>query len=46
MIDISLAFKGNRYEVTNGLNHVPEFVAVYMISKGLANINPKEIQNG
>jgi DNA primase small subunit len=46
VIDISIAFKGSRFEVTNGLNHVPEFVAVYLISKGLANIDPKEIQNG
>ena len=46
MVDISVAIKGGKYEVTNGLNHVPEFVAVYLISKGLANIDSKEIQNG
>jgi DNA primase small subunit len=44
-VDISLVFKGKRYEVFNGLNHVPEYVAVYLICKGLANINLKEIQN-
>ncbi|MBA3749669.1 MAG: DNA primase [Nitrosopumilus sp.] len=42
-VDISLVFKGKRYEVFNGLNHVPEYVAVYLISKGLANINLKEL---
>jgi DNA primase small subunit len=46
MVDISVAIKGGKYEVTSGLNHVPEFVAVYLISKGLANIDSKEIQNG
>jgi DNA primase small subunit len=36
---VSLVFKGKRYAVNEGKNHVPEYVAVYLISKGLANIN-------
>jgi hypothetical protein len=31
------------FELDNGVNHVPEYVAVYLISKGLANINFKDI---
>jgi DNA primase small subunit len=41
-VDITVFFKGRRYEINTGLNHVPEYVAVYLISKGLANINIKE----
>ena len=40
-VDITISFKGRRYEINTGLNHVPEYVAVYLISKGLANINIK-----
>jgi DNA primase small subunit len=40
---VSLIFKGKRYEINEGVNHVPEFIAVYLISKGLANINVKGI---
>ncbi len=42
---VSLVFKGKRYAVNEGKNHVPEYVAVYLISKGLANINSKDIQD-
>lgn len=42
-IDISIFFKGKRYNLNNGINYVPEYVAVYLISKGLANIKLKEI---
>ncbi len=35
---VSIVFKGKRYVVNEGKNHVPEYVAVYLISKGLANI--------
>jgi DNA primase small subunit len=41
---VSLVFKGKKHAVNEGKNHVPEYVAVYLISKGLANINSKDIQ--
>jgi DNA primase small subunit len=42
-IDTSIFFKGKRYNLNKGSNSVPEYVAVYLISKGLADINLKEI---
>jgi DNA primase small subunit len=44
-VDTTVFFKGRRYEISTGLNHVPEYVAVYLISKELANINIKETQD-
>jgi len=43
---VSLLFKGKRYGIHEGNNHVPRYVAVYLISKGLANIDLKDIQDG
>jgi DNA primase small subunit len=42
-INISIFFKGKHYNLNKGSNSVPEYVAVYLISKGLANIQLKEI---
>ncbi len=44
--DISIFFNGRRYDLNKGSNHVPEYVAVYLISKDLADINSKEISHG
>jgi DNA primase small subunit len=41
-VDTTVFFKGRRYEIHNGLNHVPEYVAVYLISKELATIGIKK----
>ncbi len=42
-IDISIFFKEKRFNLNKGLNNVPEYLAVYLISKGLADINLKDI---
>jgi DNA primase small subunit len=42
-IDFSIVFRGKRYNLNKGLINVPEYLAVYLISKGLADINIKEI---
>jgi DNA primase small subunit len=44
-VDTTVLFKGRRYEIHTGLNHVPEYVAVYLICKELANINIKETRD-
>lgn len=36
--EIPLTFNGKKFHIVKGINEVPEFVSVYLISKGLANI--------
>ncbi len=42
---VSLFFKGKRYVVDEGNNHVPGYVAGYLVSKGLANINLEDTRD-
>jgi DNA primase small subunit len=42
-IDDTLSFNGKRYAIDKGKNKVSENVAIYLISKGLANIDERSL---
>lgn len=37
-------FKGRKFEINDGFNMIPEYLAVYLISKGLVNISVREVK--
>ncbi len=37
-VDTKLFFNGTSYKIKTGINNIPEFVAVYIISKGIGDI--------
>jgi DNA primase small subunit len=42
-VDTTVYFKGRKFMLNDGINEVPEYLAIYLISKGLVNINLKEV---
>ncbi len=41
--EFSISMKGRKYHVNKGSNSIPEYVSVYLLSKGLADIDAKEV---
>lgn len=41
-IDSTIYFNGKKFVLNHGFNVIPEYLATYLISKGLVNINLKE----
>jgi DNA primase small subunit len=41
-VDSTIYFNGKKFVLNNGFNVIPEYLATYLISKGLVNINLKE----